>query len=76
MVLIQEKPIICTFFRVNQTVFKTGVYYSGVKIFNSLPLAVKAISHDHKKFKSRLKKFLYSYSFYILEEFFLTELTN
>jgi hypothetical protein len=39
--------------QVNMTVFKLGVYYPGVKIFNSRPLKVKKISHDHKKFKSR-----------------------
>jgi hypothetical protein len=55
--------------QVNLTVFKMVIYYSDVKIFNSLPLKVKEISHDHKKFKSKLKGFLYSYSFYTLEEF-------
>jgi hypothetical protein len=35
-----------------------AVYFSGVKIFNSLSLKVKEISHDPKKFKSRLKNFL------------------
>jgi hypothetical protein len=60
--------------QVNLTVFKMGVYYSGVKIFNRLPLRVKEISHYHTKFKSGLKEFLYSYCFCTLEEFFfLTE---
>jgi hypothetical protein len=56
--------------QVNLTLFKMCVYYSGVKIFNSLPLKGNEISHEHKKFKSRLKEFFYSYSFYTLEEFF------
>jgi hypothetical protein len=39
---------------VNLTVFKMGVNIIRVfKIFNSLPLEVKEISQDHKKFKSR-----------------------
>jgi hypothetical protein len=37
--------------QVNLTVLKIGVYYSGVKIFNTLPFKVKEISHDHRKFK-------------------------
>jgi hypothetical protein len=48
----------------NLTVCKMDVYCSGVKIFNSLPLQVKEISHDPKKFKSRSNEFIYSYSFY------------
>jgi len=31
---------------------------------------VKDVAGDHKKFKTALKKFLYTYSFYILEEYF------
>ena len=44
--------------QVNLTVFKMSVYYLGVKVFNSLPLKVKEISHDPKKFESRLTGFL------------------
>jgi hypothetical protein len=34
--------------QINLTVFKMGVYYLDVKIFNSLPLKLKEISHDPK----------------------------
>jgi hypothetical protein len=40
--------------QVNLTLFTMGVYYSGVTLFNSLPLKVKEISHGHKKLKSWL----------------------
>ena len=38
------------------TVFKMGVYYSSVKIFNS-PFFFKEIPHNPKKFKPMLKNF-------------------
>jgi hypothetical protein len=57
-------------FQVNLTKYRNGVYHSGVKIFNSLPVKLKEISDNPKKFKSMLKEFLYSHSFYSLEEFF------
>lgn len=56
-------------FKVNLTKYRNGVYHSGVKIFNGLPAKLKEISDNPKKFKSMLKEFLYSHSFYSLEEF-------
>ena len=43
---------------------------SGIKIFNNLPLEIKNVADNQKKFKTALKKFLYTYSFYTLEEYF------
>jgi len=40
------------------------------KVFNSLPTYIQDISCNVKEFKSLLKNFLYSNSFYMLEEYF------
>jgi len=42
----------------------------GPKVFNSLPTCIKEISCNVKEFKSLLKNFLFSKSFYMLEEYF------
>ena len=52
------------------TIYQKGTYYSGIKIFNNLPLEVKNVAENQKKFKTALKKMLYTYSFYTLEEYF------
>jgi hypothetical protein len=54
---------------VNLTLFKKGVCYSGIKIYNYLPLSLKQLSCDINKCKSALKKFLLTNS-YSLEEYF------
>ena len=54
----------------NLSVYQKAVYYSGTEIFNNLPTEIKNVANNLKKFKVSLKKFLYSYSFYILEEYF------
>jgi hypothetical protein len=41
-----------------------------IKVFNVLPYNLKEISNNPKKFKVNLKEFLFSNSFYSLEEFF------
>jgi hypothetical protein len=43
--------------------YQKGVYYSGIKIFNALPKAIKDISSKPNKFKIALKHFLYAHSF-------------
>jgi len=50
--------------------FQKGVYYSGIKIYNHLPLSIKDLSHDIKCFKRTLKGFIQLKSFYSLEEYF------
>jgi hypothetical protein len=40
--------------------FLQGAYYSGIKIFNNLPLEIKNVAGDQKKFKIALKEILYS----------------
>ena len=50
--------------------YQKGVYYSGVKVFNSLPRTLKDLSSKPRKFKTALKHFLQTHSFYSLDEFF------
>ena len=38
--------------------YQKGVYYSGIKVFNGLPRALKDISSKPGKFKIALRKFL------------------
>jgi hypothetical protein len=55
---------------VNLTKYQKGVYYVGVKVFNKLPTYIKIESHNPKKFKLGLQKFLYENSFYSPDEYF------
>jgi hypothetical protein len=53
--------------------FQEGVFYSGIKMYNHLPLSIKDLSHDIKWFKWALKGFVQSNSFYSLKEYFNLE---
>ena len=55
----------------NLTIYQKGAYYSGIKIFNNLPLEIKNVAGDQKKSETALKKFLYTYSFYTMEEYLI-----
>ena len=46
-----------------------GVYYSGIRVYNYLPLKIKELSGNLKQFKNSVKKFLLYGSFYTMEEF-------
>jgi hypothetical protein len=50
--------------------YQKGVCYAGIKIYNHLPTAIKALFNDQNKFKLVLKKYLLHNSFYSLEEYF------
>jgi hypothetical protein len=54
----------------NLATYQKGAYYLGIKIFNNVPMEIKNVAGNYKKFKIALKKFLYAYSFYTLEEYF------
>jgi hypothetical protein len=54
------------------TIYQKGVYYSGIKVYNHLPTAIKDLSDDKNKFKLALKRYLLHNSFYSLEEYFNT----
>jgi len=53
----------------NLTVLQKGTYYSGIKLFNHLPLKIKGLSNKIKLFKPALKWFLDLHSFYSVEEY-------
>ena len=52
------------------TLFQRGVYYSGIKIFNHLPLSIKNLARDIRQFKRALKGFIQLNSSYSLEEYY------
>jgi len=54
----------------NLTIYQKEAYYLGIKIFNNLPLEIKNVAGKQKKFKIALKKNLYTYSFYTMDEYF------
>ena len=54
----------------NLSKFNKGAYISGIKVFNHVPQYIKALTNDHKYFKSTLKRFLYHHSFYSVNEYY------
>ena len=54
----------------NLTIFKKGVWYSGIKAYNHLQITLKHLSHDIPKFKAALKRFIFTNSFYTLDEYY------
>jgi hypothetical protein len=54
---------------VNLTKVQKVFYYSGIVLFNSLPLGIKTVAHNTNKFKHELKKFLIENQFYSVEEY-------
>jgi hypothetical protein len=55
---------------VSLTKVQKGVYYSGITLFNSLPLNIKQVAHAINGFKYKLREFLIENSFYSVEEYF------
>jgi hypothetical protein len=55
--------------QVNLPMYQKGVYYTGIRVFNSLPTDIKDISDSPVKLKTALKHFLFSHSFYTLDEY-------
>ena len=51
-------------------VFQQGAFYSGIRAYNHLPVNVKDLSCDMKRFKRVLKAFFQMHSFYSLEDYF------
>jgi len=50
-------------------IYQKGVYYSGIKIFSSLPWDIKTYIDNPRAFKKAVKKFLDTNSFYSLNEY-------
>jgi hypothetical protein len=42
------------------SVYQKGAHYTGIKVFNRLPVPIKQLSHDTKQFKMALKGCLYN----------------
>jgi len=51
--------------------FQKSTFYTGIKIFNSLPPNVTVLKNDNSKFKETLRKCIYTHSFYSVDEFFM-----
>ena len=49
----------------NFATYQKGVYYSGIKIYNHLPTAIKDLSGDKNKFKLALNDISYIISFIV-----------
>jgi hypothetical protein len=54
----------------NLSLYQKGVYFTGIKVFNSLPQSIKNLSNDTKQFKSALQNYLHAHSFYCIYEYF------
>jgi hypothetical protein len=54
----------------NLSLYQTGTYHMGIKIFNRLPSYITNLSHNIKQFKLVLKNFLYLNSFHTIDEYF------
>jgi len=50
---------------------KKCTFYAGIKIFNSLPSSVTIPKNNKAKFKSALRIYLHTHSFYFADEFFV-----
>jgi len=54
----------------NLAVFQKGVWYSVIKIYNHLLPTLKQLTYDISKFKTALKRFLFTNAFYTLEVYY------
>jgi len=54
----------------NLTLYKKGVYYMSIRIFNKLPDCIARLAENKRSFLSTLRQYLVIKSFYTLEEFF------
>jgi hypothetical protein len=59
----------------NLTLSQKGVHYSGIKLFNHLPVHIKQLAGDINLFKPALKNLLRSHSFYSVQEYLETKLS-
>jgi hypothetical protein len=54
----------------NLSCVQKSTFYAGIKIVNSLPLGVTILKNDKAKFRAALRKYIFTHSFYSLNEFF------
>jgi hypothetical protein len=62
--------------RAHLSIYQKGLHYTGIKVFNSLPVPIKQLSQDTKQSKKALKGCLHFHSFYSLQEYFNKTLIN
>jgi hypothetical protein len=53
----------------NLSCFQKSAYYTGIKIFNSLPSNLRILVNKRTQFKVALKRYLNTHSFHFVEEF-------
>jgi hypothetical protein len=53
----------------NLSCFQKNAFYSGIRIFNSLPCSITNLKNQKTKFKVTLKKYLNAHFFYSVDEF-------
>jgi hypothetical protein len=61
---------------ISLTKVQKGAYYSGIKIYNHLPMELIQLSNDQKTFGLALKTFLFANSFYSMNEYFNYKCTH
>jgi hypothetical protein len=49
--------------------YQTGVYYSGIKLFNVLPNNISILRTYKNQFRNALQRYLLTDSFYSIDEF-------
>jgi hypothetical protein len=54
----------------NLTLVQKGVFLSGSKIYNQLPLRIKMLYKDITNFKSSLRTYLIEHAFYSIDEYY------
>jgi hypothetical protein len=52
------------------SVLQVSIFYSGIRIFDSLPRSIINLKNEKTQFKVALKEFLNAHSFYSVDEFF------
>ena len=71
MKLINIKLGITIIYTVQQLTYQNSIKeLIYIKVFNHLPQFIKALTNDHKYFKSTLRRFLYHHSFYSMNEYY------
>jgi hypothetical protein len=53
----------------NLSLYQKGVYSFGIKVFNNHPQSLKKLTTNSKQFKIALKHYLYTHSFYSIDEY-------
>jgi hypothetical protein len=57
--------------QVNLVKYGNGVFHMAVRMYNALPNEIKTTFNNINNFKQNIKDFLYTNSFYTLNEFLL-----